>query len=159
MVRTTSLALALILAVTANAAEITRDSVISAMNTYRAEQGLPPLRSDDRLVAAAEDRMRDMEEMEYWAHVSPDGRSPFGWLKLRGYLFEYAGENLAAGFETAELLVSSWMESKGHRENILSPMYKDCGIAVIEGSTRGRATGKSVVVLFGRPGPQQISGQ
>jgi uncharacterized protein YkwD len=151
MVRLAVSALVLLLAVSANAAEITRDSVIAAMNSCRAERGLPALQTDARLQVAAEDRMRDMEELEYWAHVSPDGRSPFNWLRLRGYLFRYAGENLAAGFETAELLVSSWMESKGHRENILSPIYQDCGIAIIDGSTTGRRTGRSIVVLFGRP--------
>ena len=43
------------------------------------------------------------------------------------------------------------MESPGHRDNILSPLYMDCGVAIIDGSTKGRATGKSIVVLFGRP--------
>jgi uncharacterized protein YkwD len=61
-----------------------------------------------------------------------------------------AAENLANGFETARLLVESWMESPGHRANILGPSYSDCGIAIIEGSTKGPARGKSIVVLFGR---------
>ena len=99
---------------------------------------------------AAEDRMREMIEIGYWSHESPEGRSPFFWLALRGYRFGFAGENLARGFETAQLLVDSWMESKGHRENIMSANFADCGIAVLEGSTTGRASGKSIVVLFGR---------
>ena len=140
----------LLLALPALATDITRDAVVASMNAQRAQQGLPPLRIDDRLCAAAGDRMREMEEMAYWDHVSPEGRSPFAWLKPRGYDFRYAGENLAKGFETAEVLVESWMESRGHRENIMSPLYNDCGIAIIDGSTLGRATGKSVVVLFGR---------
>ena len=132
------------------ATEITRDNVLSSMNAYRAERDLPPLHFDARLQKAADDRMRDMEELEYWSHESPDGRSPFTWLRAENYDFEFAGENLAAGFETNEVLVSSWMESKGHRDNIMSPLYIDCGIAIIDGSTRGRAVGKSVVVMFGR---------
>lgn len=140
----------LALAMPALATDITRDAVVASMNARRAQQGLPPLHIDDRLCAAAGDRMRDMEEQAYWAHVSPEGRSPFQWLKPRGYDFRYAGENLATGFETAEVLLESWMESQGHRDNIMSPMYSDCGIAIIEGSTTGRAAGKSVVVLFGR---------
>jgi uncharacterized protein YkwD len=51
---------------------------------------------------------------------------------------------------TARLLVQSWMESHGHRANILSTDYEDCGIAIIDGSTLGPATGKSIVVMFGR---------
>jgi len=131
--------------------DITRDSVVAQMNRARAEAGLGPLHEDVRLDGAAEDRMKDMEEQAYWAHVAPDGRTPFVWLKPHGYNFSNAGENLAAGFETAEVLLESWMESPGHRDNILSPLYQDCGIAIIDGSTKGRATGKSIVVLFGRP--------
>jgi len=131
--------------------DITRDSVIAQMNRARHEAGLGPLHEDFRLDGAAEDRIKDMLDLGYWAHVSPDGRAPFVWLKPHGYNFSNAGENLAAGFETAEVLMDSWMESPGHRDNILSPLYSDCGVAIIDGSTKGRATGKSIVVLFGRP--------
>jgi uncharacterized protein YkwD len=139
-----------LLAATAGAAEITVKTVVAEMNVRREAAGLPPLRSDDRLANAASDRMRDMEDQQYWAHVAPDGRRPFEWLRPRGYDFYYAGENLATGFETAEVLVESWMESKGHRDNIMSPIYQDCGVAIIDGSTVKRASGRSVVVLFGR---------
>jgi uncharacterized protein YkwD len=139
----------------AGATEITRESVVAEMNVRRTATGLPLLRENGRLTAAAEDRMRDMEEQAYWAHNSPDGRSPFEWLRPRGYEFSYAGENLAAGFETAEVLVDGWMESKGHRDNILSPLYSECGVAVIDGATTGKQTGRSIVVMFARPRPQQ----
>jgi uncharacterized protein YkwD len=133
------------------AREITKQSILDGMNVRRAQQGLPPLRFDDRLDGAAGDRMHDMEDLGYWSHQSPDGRSPFVWLRPHDYPFSFAGENLACGFETSEVLVDSWMESKGHRDNILSPFYTDCGIAIIDGATTGRATGKSIVVMFGRP--------
>jgi len=139
----------LLVATPALASDITRASVVAAMNEYRAEHHLPPLREDLRLEAAANDRMRDMEDQGYWAHESPDGRSPFTWLAPHGYDFHYAGENLATGFETTELLLAGWMESRGHRENILSPHFEDCGIAIIDGLTTRRGTGKSIVVMFG----------
>ena len=129
---------------------ITTDSVMRAMNAERAAHGLAPLAIDERLAAAASDRMRHMEEEGFWAHRSPDGVTPFTWLRVRAYDFERAGENLASGFETARLLVASWMESPGHRANILSPDFADCGIAIIDGSPTGPAVGKSVVVLFGK---------
>ena len=136
---------------------ITPEAVLAQMNEYRAAEGLAPLMLSSRLTEAAGDRIKDMEEQAYWAHEAPDGSSPFRWLSVRGYQFANAGENLAAGFETAEVLVLSWMESKGHRANILSPLYQDCGIAIIEGSTTGRSVGKSVVVLFARPLAQYVS--
>ncbi len=143
------LALFLLVATPALASDITRASVVAAMNEYRAEHHLPLLREDLRLDAAANDRMRDMEDQGYWAHESPDGRSPFTWLAPHEYDFHYAGENLASGFETTELLVAGWMESPGHRDNILSPHFEDCGIAIIDGMTMRRGTGKSIVVMFG----------
>ena len=130
--------------------EITRETVLAEMNARRAEIGLPPLQIEPRLTAAAEDRMRDMEELGYWSHFAPDGRSPFDMLRKREYPHAYAAENLAAGFETVSVLVDGWMESPGHRAAILSPLYQECGVAIIEGSTTGRMQGKSVVVLFGR---------
>lgn len=132
--------------------EITVQSVLDGMNARRAEAGLPPLALEPRLMLAADDRIRDMEDLGYWGHVSPDGRAPFVAVKARGYDFALAGENLAAGFETIEVLIDGWMESKGHRENILSSGYTECGIALIDGSTTARRMpGRSVVVLFGRP--------
>jgi uncharacterized protein YkwD len=130
--------------------DITPDSVLRLMNDYRADRGLPPLHADEKLMRAAHDRMRDMEDGAWWSHQSPDGVSPFVWLTARDYPYAFAGENLACGFETARLLVSSWMESPGHRDNILGAHFDDCGIAIIDGSTKGPANGKSVVVLFGR---------
>ena len=128
--------------------EITPENIVERMNAYRAEAGVAPLRLDDRITLAARDRMRDMEDTGYWSHESPTGMSPFTWLIVRDYSYSAAAENLASGFETAKFLVESWMESHGHRENILSPQYEDCGIAIIDGATTGRATGKSIVVLF-----------
>ncbi len=143
------LAVALVVSGHAFAADITRGSVVTEMNVRRATFGLAPLREDARLDDAADDRVNDMEDQGYWAHVSPQGKEPFEWMRPRGYDYRYAGENLASGFETTEVLVDAWMESKGHRQNILSPMYRDCGVSVIDGSTTRRAAGKSIVVMFG----------
>ena len=129
---------------------ITAESVLAEMNRIRAANGLQPLREDFRLRHAAEDRMADMIELAYWSHESPDGQSPFVFVPLRGYRHSRLGENLASGFETPELLVRSWMESKGHRENLLEPEFTDAGVAVIDGGTLRRAAGRSVVVIFGR---------
>ena len=144
------------LSATAFAGEITTATVLAEMNRYRVDGGLAPLAIDERLMKAADYRIRDMEEMSYWAHTSPDGRSPFDMLRPLGYEYKIAGENLASGFETAEVLVESWMESKGHRDNIMGAQFEHCGIGIIEGSTTGRAMGRSIVVLFARPLPVPV---
>ena len=131
------------------ATDITRGSVVAEMNVRRAAFGLPPLHEDSRLDGAADDRIADMEDQGYWAHVSPDGKEPFVWMQPHGYVYHFAGENLASGFDTTEVLVDAWMESQGHRANILSPMYRDCGVSIIDGSPVKRSSGKSIVVMFG----------
>jgi uncharacterized protein YkwD len=136
--------------------EITPENVVALFNAYRAEAGFPPLHLDARMARAAEARMRDMEDGAWWSHESPEGTSPFVWLAAEDYRYAAAAENLAAGFETARLLVQSWMESPGHRANIMNVQYADCGIAIIDGRTSGPATGKSIIVLFGRPMVEMI---
>jgi uncharacterized protein YkwD len=137
--------------------EITAENVTALMNAYRAEAGLGPLYLETKLTRAAESRMQDMIDGQWWSHQSPEGTEPFVWIRAHDYNYVAAAENLAAGFETARLLVQSWLESPGHRANILNPMYADCGIAVIEGRTDRRAAGKSIVVLFGRRAVEQVS--
>lgn len=136
--------------------EINAANVTALMNEYRAEAGLPPLRLDPSLTRAAEARMNDMADGEWWGHQAPDGTPPFVHIPV-DYDYAFAAENLAAGFDTAGLLVASWMESRGHRANILGVNYADCGIAVLEGATTGPAMGKSIVVLFGRRKVQMVS--
>ena len=153
MTRLLPIAVVMFVAITASALEpsdeITAANVLRLMNEYRASEGLAPLHGDERLDLAAADRMHQMEEESFWSHESPRGESPFQWLSRHAYHYRSAGENLAYGFETARLLVQSWMESRGHRANILSADYEDCGIAIIDGSTLGPSTGKSIVVMFG----------
>jgi uncharacterized protein YkwD len=139
-----------------DATEIDAANVTALMNAYRADAGLPPLRIDPSLTVAAEARMREMADGEWWGHQAPDGTPPFAFIPV-DYDYAFAAENLAAGFETAGLLVQAWMESPGHRANIMGAQYADCGIAVIEGSTKGPALGKSIVVLFGRRKVQMVS--
>lgn len=126
-------------------------TLLTEINAHRTERRLDPLRLNSALESAAMQRMQHMLDLGYWSHEAPDGTSPFVWLRGAGYLYSSAGENLARGFETAEVLVESWMESPGHRSALLSDSYVDVGFAVVEGSTTGRSTGYSVVAMFGRP--------
>jgi len=130
--------------------EITRASVVKAINAEREKRHLLPLRQDVRLDRAAEARMDEMEKSGYWGHYPPDGSNPFAWLRLNGYDYAAAAENLAKGVESTEYLISGWMGSRGHRANILAWDLNDIGVAIIEGGTTERVMGKSVIVLFGR---------
>jgi uncharacterized protein YkwD len=142
--------LALAMALPCAAAEITAASLVAEMNRYRRAEGLGPLFIDRRLMAAAADRMRDMEESGVWQHKPSGGGSPFDAVRQHGFEFSVAGENLATGFETAEVLVESWMLSPGHRKNVMSPAFGSVGIAIIDGHVARRADGKSVVAVFAR---------
>ena len=130
--------------------DISKESVVAEINRQRADWGLAPLRIDDRLDLAAEDRIADMVAIGYWGHQCPEGHSPFVTLESHDYRHRIAGENLAAGYETTMILVQSWMESPGHRANILSSEFSDIGVALIEGGTTRRMSGRSVVVIFAR---------
>jgi uncharacterized protein YkwD len=123
-------------------------SILAAMNRERAARGLAPLRLNERLCAAARDRIADMFTKRYFAHLSPDGIDPFSWVIRHGYQYLFAGENLATGYSGTSV-VDGWMHSPGHRRNILGADYTEVGIAIADGSpTRGYG-GPTVVALYG----------
>ncbi|MFA6958309.1 MAG: CAP domain-containing protein [Thermoanaerobaculia bacterium] len=150
MKRIATFIFALTFALPCAGSEVTAANLVREMNRYRRAEGLGPLMIDPRLTAAAADRMHDMEESGVWQHRPPGGGSPFDAVRRHGFEFSLAGENLATGFETAEVLVESWMLSPGHRQNVMSPSLASVGIAIIDGHVAHRADGKSVVAVFAR---------
>lgn len=131
--------------------ELDAAAVLAEMNAYRASQGLRPLALDPRLVQAASDRATDMFARHYFNHVSPDGAQPFDAALRRGYDYVKIGENLAAGQRSAREVVADWMQSPGHRANVLEPSFADCGIAIVAGRPDvAGARGYTFVALYGR---------
>jgi hypothetical protein len=128
---------------------INYQEVIRLTNIEREKRGLQPLREDARLNDAAANKAENMYSENYWAHFSPSGKDPWGFIHQSGYKFSVAGENLAKNFYTPEEVVQAWMESPTHRDNLLSPKYVDIGIAVAEGELNGQKT-ILVVQEFGR---------
>jgi uncharacterized protein YkwD len=120
------------------------------MNRERAAHGLGPLRLEPRLSLAAEDRVQDMMRKRYFDHVSPDGISPFSWVKARGYRYRMVGENLALGYRGSASVVNGWMNSPGHRENILQSGFDEVGIAFADASPQRGYRGPLVVALYAR---------
>jgi hypothetical protein len=122
--------------------------LLTLTNQKRHEKGLAPLKLNTRLSQAAAGKAQNMFAHNYWAHVAPDGTTPWVFIKGSGYEYLYAGENLARGFTTAPDVVNAWMASPTHRENMLSPNYNDIGFAVSTGSLTGSDT-VLVVEMFG----------
>jgi hypothetical protein len=129
---------------------ITTQDIITQTNDQRGKNGLGALRSNGPLTVAAQLKGQDMLAKGYWAHVSPDGKEPWYWIIKSGYNYNRAGENLAKDFRDTSSTVTAWMNSPGHRANILNPNYKDIGVAVVSGPFNGYDT-VIVVQMFGEP--------
>lgn len=129
---------------------ITQDEVINLTNQERAKEGLPPLRENEMLNQAALEKAKNMFEENYWAHYSPSGKDPWGFIQRAGYRFSFAGENLARNFYNTPDVVAAWMASPTHKKNIMHEQYQEIGIAVLEGTLNGEPT-LLVVQEFGRP--------
>ena len=107
------------------------------INIERANHGLAPLQLSSELSRVAESHSQDMASKDYFSHTSPEGLSPFDRIKGAGISYGAAAENIAAGQKTAESVVKAWMNSDGHRKNILNANYKKTGIGVVNGGSYG----------------------
>ncbi len=130
--------------------------LVDRTNSNRLENNLAALDFSPVLAAAAQLKADDMAQNGYFAHVSPDGKTPWHWFSESGYGFVYAGENLAVNFADSEDVVRAWMNSEGHRANILNDRFTEIGIAIASGKHNGRDS-IFVVQMFGRPAPQGAS--
>lgn len=120
-------------------------------NIQRATNGIMPLNENQELVLVAKAKLQDMFEHQYFAHVSPLGTGVDYFVSKTEYLYILVGENLALGdFGTDEKLVQAWMDSPGHRANILNPKFTEIGVATRKGNFEGKPTWLAVQV-FGLP--------
>lgn len=107
-----------------------RAEVVRLVNEERAKEGLPPLGTFDSLSAAAQ--VRAPEIVTLFEHTRPDGRECFTALKEAGVSYYTAGENIAAGQSTPAAVVESWMNSPGHRANILNKDFTHIGVGYVK---------------------------
>lgn len=105
--------------------------VVDLTNQERANNGLPALKVDLTLSKMAHEKSRDMSANGYFSHTSPTYGSPFDMMKKYGISYRYAGENIAMGQRTPEEVVKAWMNSEGHRKNILSPNFNYIGVGYV----------------------------
>ena len=130
------------------ASQIDPDKVIELTNAERLSVGVTILKENSELDQAALAKATDMFENNYWAHVSPTGTEPWYFVTQSGYEYKHAGENLARDFSNPKDIVTAWMASPTHRQNLLDSRYKDIGVAVVDGYINGVET-TIVVQLFG----------
>ncbi|KRF13486.1 CAP domain-containing protein [Paenibacillus sp. Soil787] len=109
------------------------NQVVNLVNQERAKAGLRPLTSNSVLTAMALDKAKDMYNNGYFDHTSPTYGSPFDMMSTYGIRYSYAGENIAKGQQTPEAVMNAWMNSTGHRQNILSPNFTQIGVAYYNG--------------------------
>lgn len=102
--------------------------VVDLVNIERQKAGLKPLAVDLTLSNMARGKARDMAVNKYFSHTSPIYGSPFDMMKKWGITYRAAGENIASGYTTPEAVVAGWMNSPGHKANILSDKYTHIGV-------------------------------
>ncbi len=107
--------------------------VVKLVNAERAKAGLGALASDALLDKVALAKAKDMSNNNYFDHQSPTYGSPFDMMKQFGVTYSYAGENIAKGQKTPQEVVTAWMNSEGHRANILSKNFTQIGVGYYNG--------------------------
>ncbi|NHM29340.1 CAP domain-containing protein [Neobacillus terrae] len=105
--------------------------VVDLTNQERAKNGLPALKVDLALSKMARDKSKDMQANHYFDHTSPTYGSPFDMMKKYGISYTSAGENIAMGQKTPEEVVNAWMNSEGHRRNILNSNFTNIGVGYV----------------------------
>ena len=115
-----------------NVTEFERE-VIRLVNVERAKNGLKPLTENWELSRVARYKSQDMVDNRYFSHTSPTYGSPFQMIRAFGLSFRTAGENIAYGQRTPQVVVNAWMNSSGHRANILNASYTQIGVGYVAG--------------------------
>nr|WP_260471986.1 SafA/ExsA family spore coat assembly protein [Bacillus sp. HMF5848] len=111
--------------------------VMQLTNQERAKYGLPALKADWELSRVARYKSADMRDKRYFDHTSPTYGSPFTMMKNFGISYRSAAENIAAGQTTPRDVVNAWMNSSGHRKNILSSGMTHIGVGYAQGGSYG----------------------
>lgn len=114
-------------------------NIIDATNAERVKAGLPPLKTNAKLAQSAKAKTDDMVNNHYFEHTSPSGKTVADLGQAAGYDYVVMGENLAVGdFSNANDLLTAWMNSPGHRANILNTSYQEIGAYAEQGTYQGR---------------------
>ena len=105
-------------------------TVVNLVNQERSKAGCGPLKVDSRLITAARGHSKDMATRGYFSHTTPEGVTSSQRVTRAGYRWQLVGENIAAGQTTPAAVMTAWMNSPGHRANILNCKFRDIGVGV-----------------------------
>ncbi|NIK11623.1 CAP domain-containing protein [Alkalibacillus almallahensis] len=108
------------------------EQVVNLVNKEREKRGLQPLTLSEELSNVARDKSQDMANQGYFSHQSPTYGSPFDMMSDYGIDYRRAGENIAQGQRSPESVMQGWMNSEGHRENILNDQFTHIGVGYVE---------------------------
>lgn len=125
---------------TENMAAVLPAVLANLTNQEREEQNLQTLTVNPILNKAAEMKAIDMARYGYFAHTSPEGKTPWYWLQQVGYQYQYAGENLAVNFSDSKDVTMAWMNSPTHKANIEKENYTEVGTGIANGIYEGKKT-------------------
>lgn len=137
--------------------DITITSLFNQTNVSRVEVGKPALKLNDKLNQAAYLKAQNMFAEQYWAHNSPNGTVPWKWFGDVNYNYNEAGENLAKNFTSTNAVMTAWLNSPEHKENIMKSDYQDVGFAIVTGELDDKPT-TLVVALYGMPAESAVAG-
>lgn len=136
----------------AYATNVSAASLLASTNTQRTNNGVPSLKLNDKLSAAAQAKANHMVAHNYWSHVTPDGQEPWVFIQNAGYSYNKAGENLAYGFASSADTVAGWMNSPTHKANMLDKAFTEVGFGFANGSNFNDDGQQTVVVaMYGQP--------
>ena len=137
-------------------ASISTSVLIDMTNETRLATNEAPLIRNNKLDIAAQMKAEDMIKGGYFAHVSPTGEKAWNFIYNAGYIFKYAGENLAINFNNDSDVHVAWVNSPTHKANLIDIKFKEIGMSAIEGSYQGSPT-VYIVQMFGTPAKEKVS--
>lgn len=138
---------------TGNMAAVLPAVLADLTNNVREADSLSILTVNPVLNKAAEMKAEDMAALGYFAHTSPEGKTPWYWLEQVGYQYQYAGENLAINFSDSKDVTDAWMASPTHKANIVKENYTEMGTGVATGMYEGHET-VFVAQVYANPLPK-----
>lgn len=140
------------------ATDMSIQGLLDGTNNQRSANGLGALALNGTLDTAAQNKANDMAARDYWSHNTPDGQTPWSFMTAAGYNYNLAGENLAYGFSTSSDTITGWMNSPGHRANILNSGYLEVGFGIVDiPNYQGTGPETLVVAMYASPASGSVA--